>query len=205
MSKFEIETPSHFLRRDGTRVTYQQTPHGGRVLKPRFLVLHYTAGRSFESAVAWFRNPKAKASAHLVVGRGGELCQMQPFNKTCWHAGVSCWKNFRGLNDYAIGIEIDNPGLLQKNEKGVWHAWFGKTYAPDEVMAAKHHLGGEFHGWHLYTPQQIEMVLEIASELHAHYKFDDILGHEDISWPRKTDPGPAFPLQNIKAKIFGRA
>jgi N-acetylmuramoyl-L-alanine amidase len=195
----------HFLTKNGARVTFSQTPNGGKIFKPRFLVLHYTAGRNFESTVSWFENPAAKASAHLVVGRGAEICQMQAFNKTCWHAGVSNWKKFTGLNNYSIGIEIDNAGILQKNEKGLWRAWFGKVYPAEEVLVAKHRLGGEVCGWHEYTAEQIDAALAIALALHQVYDFDDILGHEDISWPRKTDPGPAFPLQNIRAKVLGRA
>lgn len=200
---YEVE--KHFLLQNGARVPFQQTPNGAKIFTPRFLVIHYTAGRNFESTVSWFKNPAAKASAHLVLGRAGEIMQMQAFNKICWHAGLSKWKNFRGLNNYAIGIEVDNAGLLQKNEKGIWRSWFGEAYAPEDVLVAKHRLGGDAHGWHVYTQKQIDMVFEIALGLHAHYKFDDILGHEDISWPRKTDPGPAFPLQSLKAKVLGRA
>ena len=198
-------TNKHFLTQNGARVPYAQTPNGGKILTPRFLVLHYTAGRNFESSVSWFKNPAAKASAHLVLGRAGEIMQMQPLNKTCWHAGVSKWKKISGLNNYAIGIEIDNAGILQKSEKGIWRSWFGETYPPEEVLVARHRLGGDEHGWHIYTQKQIELVCDVAVALHAQYKFDDILGHEDISWPRKTDPGPAFPLQSIKAKVLGRA
>jgi N-acetylmuramoyl-L-alanine amidase len=203
MMAYQIDR--HFLLANGRRVRFVQTPNGGKLLKPRLLILHYTAGRNFESSVSWFKNPQAKASAHLILGRAGEICQMQPFNKICWHAGVSKWKNLRGLNNHAIGIEIDNAGILEKSEKGIWHAWFGKTYPSKEVLVAKHRLGGEAHGWHIYPQKQIELVQDIAAALHAHYQFDDILGHDDISWPRKTDPGPAFPLQSLKAKVLGRA
>ncbi|MES2906923.1 MAG: N-acetylmuramoyl-L-alanine amidase [Pseudomonadota bacterium] len=194
----------HLLLRQNERVPFAQTPNGRRALKPRYLIIHYTAGRSFETSVQWFRNSDAKASAHLVVGRKGEVMQMQAFDKTCWHAGVSRWKNLSGMNNYAIGIEVDNAGILQKNAAGKWHAWFGGSYKAEDVLLAKHRLGGDVQGWHVYTPEQVELVTGIATALHVRYQFEDILGHEDISWPRKTDPGPAFPLQNIKAKILGR-
>jgi N-acetylmuramoyl-L-alanine amidase len=37
------------------------------------------------------------------------------------------------------------------------------------------------------------------------YRLKDIVGHEDIAPGRKSDPGPVFPLQNIRAKVFGRS
>lgn len=36
------------------------------------------------------------------------------------------------------------------------------------------------------------------------YGLKDILGHEDISPIRKSDPGPAFPLASVRAKAMGR-
>lgn len=38
----------------------------------------------------------------------------------------------------------------------------------------------------------------------AHYRLDDVLGHEDIARGRKTDPGPAFPLAAVRARALGR-
>jgi N-acetylmuramoyl-L-alanine amidase len=38
----------------------------------------------------------------------------------------------------------------------------------------------------------------------AHYRLRDMLGHEDIAPGRKSDPGPAFPLENLRAKLLGR-
>ncbi len=61
----------HRLLLDGAPVSFRQSPHGGRRMKPLYLVLHYTAGLSASSAVSWFLDPRARASAHLVLGRQG--------------------------------------------------------------------------------------------------------------------------------------
>jgi N-acetylmuramoyl-L-alanine amidase len=37
------------------------------------------------------------------------------------------------------------------------------------------------------------------------YGLRDIVGHDDIAPGRKNDPGPAFPLANIRARVFGRS
>ncbi len=190
------------LCKDGNAVSFRQTPHGGQTLRPRFLVLHYTAGRSFESTLEWFENRTSKASAHLVIGQKGEICQMQTFDKTCYHAGISQWKGTRFLNTCAIGIEMDNAGLLQKKTDAKWTTWFGQEIAQADVLQARHRLGGDICGWQLYTKVQVETCLAIVMALHEHFGFEDIVGHEDISWPRKTDPGPAFPLQDVRAHAF---
>ena len=36
------------------------------------------------------------------------------------------------------------------------------------------------------------------------YQLLDIVGHEDIAPFRKTDPGPAFPMENFKSMVLGR-
>lgn len=46
-------------------------------------------------------------SAHAVIRRNGEAVQCVPFNERAWHAGRSRWKDMVGLNDQAIGVELE--------------------------------------------------------------------------------------------------
>jgi N-acetyl-anhydromuramyl-L-alanine amidase AmpD len=64
----------------------------------RQVVIHTTEG-SYGGTVAWFRNPKARVSAHYVVGRGGESTQMVPLTRGAWHAGNGT------TNRRSVGIE----------------------------------------------------------------------------------------------------
>ena len=57
---------------DGSQVQFKKSPNQSGIIKPRFLVMHYTAGSSATSSVNWLLNPAAKASAHLVIGRDGK-------------------------------------------------------------------------------------------------------------------------------------
>ena len=41
---------------------------------------------------------------------------MVPEKFVAWHAGVSCWKNHKNLNNKSIGIEIQNSGHKNKYE-----------------------------------------------------------------------------------------
>jgi len=189
----------------GEGVSFRQTPNHGGLLKPRFLVLHYTAGRSAASSVESLctQKPSGNASAHIVLGRDGSIVQLAPFNQVTWHAGVSQWNGLVGLNNHSIGIEMDNAGLFKK-VGSQYQAWFGKVYPDSEVLLAEHKHGGGVQPWHTYTEVQIERALELAELLVAHYGLEDVLGHEDIARGRKTDPGPAFPLQSVRGHALGR-
>ncbi len=189
----------------GENVSFRPTPNVGGALAPRYLVLHYTAGRSLESSVESLctQKPQGNASAHLVLGRDGRIVQLAPFNVVTWHAGVSQWSGLVGMNQYAVGVEMDNAGVMQQIG-GQYTAWFGKVYPASEVLLAEHKHGGGVKPWHAYTEAQIARALELAELLVAQYGLEDVLGHEDIAPHRKTDPGPAFPLGAVKSRAIGR-
>jgi len=48
-----------------------------------------------------------RVSAHLLIGRGGEVTQFVPLSARAWHAGVSCWRGRPACNDFSIGIELE--------------------------------------------------------------------------------------------------
>jgi N-acetylmuramoyl-L-alanine amidase len=189
---------------DGKKVPFKATPNRGRRIDPKYLIMHYTAGRSFESSVRWLTNPLSRASAHLVIGRNGDIQQLVPFNVKAWHAGRSEWNNISGLNSHSIGIEMDNAGKMMRH-MDKWRAWFGEIYEEDEVIEAVHKHDDERHGWQVYTSTQLEVAVEIAALLVDHYKLEDVLGHDDISPFRKMDPGPAFPMMSFRSIAMGRA
>lgn len=195
----------HRLRTDeGEPFPFVRTPNTGGEMEPRYLVIHFTAGRSADESVRWLTDPRAKASAHLVIGRDGGITQLVPFNRVAWHAGVSKWEGLVGLNRHSIGIELDNAGRLEQKGQA-WCAWFGNAYPDDEVMEAVHRHETRSCGWHVFTPEQLEATLEASAALVARYGLIDVVGHEDISRGRKCDPGPAFPLLNLRSRLFGRS
>lgn len=187
----------------GPGVSFVETPNKGGDLSPRYLVFHYTAGKSAANSIGWLTNPESQASAHLVVARNGRITQLAPFNVKAWHAGISHWDGLSGLNSYSIGIEMDNAGPLKKvGDK--YQAWFGTLYGEDQVLYGKHKLDNQPRWWHAYTEAQIQKALELAQLLVRHYGLKDVVGHEDIAPGRKRDPGPAFPLEHIRARVLGR-
>jgi len=170
---------------------------------PDTLIIHYTAGSDAESSAKYLQKPEIKASAHLVIGRNGELFQIVPFNKIAWHAGASSYGGRSGFNNLSIGIELDNAGILTKTGNE-YASWFGKKYMQSEVMEATHRNERQPKFWHIYTEKQLLVNEEIAQLLISHYaSIVNILGHEEISPGRKQDPGPAFPLDRLRRRLLG--
>lgn len=194
----------HLLHEGSKAVPFKESPNRGGGLGARFLVMHYTAGTTAAGAINWFTKPEAKASAHLVIDRDGSITQMVKFDRIAWHAGVSQWGEIKGLNGHSIGIELVNAGKLVKRENGTWVNWAGNTIPAPRVTVLSHKNGSTAAGWEIYPAKQIAVALEVAIALHAHYQFEDVLGHDDISPKRKIDPGPAFPMNSFTSKIFGR-
>ena len=192
---------------DGQPVRYVGTPNHGRTMTPQYLVMHYTAGSSAESSIAWLCNPAARASAHLVIGRDGRLAQLLAFNRIAWHAGQSQWAGRRGLNGCSIGIELDNAGKLER-VGGHWRSSIGqREYQDDQVLVANHQHdspGTRPSGWHRYSEAQLDAASEIAMLLVREYALKDVVGHDDIAPGRKLDPGPAFPLASLRTRLLGR-
>lgn len=160
-------------------------------------MIHYTAGRNAASAANWLTMKAAKASAHLVIGRGGELYQLVPFDTVAWHA--------KSANKNSIGIELDNPGPLHR-VNGTWRSlYLGTTYEDNDVMVARHKNGGPVLGWLLYSQPQIKLTHEICRLLvEAYPSIRDFVGHEDVDPTRKTDPGPAWDMESLRTGVFGR-
>lgn len=168
---------------------------------PDTIVIHYTAGRSAESSARFLAKNDVKASAHLVIGREGEIFQLVPFDTIAWHAGESSYGNRQWLNQYSVGIELDNAGPLVK-VGSEYQAWFGGKYQANDVVQAVHRNESTPRFWHVYTEKQISACREVCELLIQKYGIKLILGHEEIAPGRKQDPGPAFPLDKFRENLL---
>ncbi len=201
-----MKIAKHLLQGDtAQKVAQGDTPNkGGKFAtgRPDTIVIHFTAGRDAKSAIKTLTDPKVKASAHLVVGRDGSITQLVPFDTVAWHAGKSEYDGRIGLNEYSIGIEIDNAGRLEK-QGDKFLSWFGREYQAGDVFEGVHRNETAPTLWHRYQEQDIEIVRQICALLIQTYPIKQILGHEEIAPGRKTDPGPAFPLDKFREKLLG--
>ena len=159
-----------------------------RLEGPDMIVLHYTAGTSAESSALFLTRPEVSASAHVVIGREGEVFQLVPFNIEAWHAGKSSYRGRCELNHYSIGIELDNLGQLRL-EGGKFVAECGREVPVKDVYTED---SGEMPTyWHDYTDVQMRVLNEVCGLLVDAYPIGDIVGHSDVT-SRKVDPGPAL-------------
>jgi N-acetylmuramoyl-L-alanine amidase len=206
-----VHIKNHRLHQDaGAAIGFEGTPNKGGTLsdgQPKYIVMHFTANGSARSALDWLSNPQAKASAHLVIGPDGAVTQMVGMNEKAWHAGRSSWKGLNGLNGHSVGIEMVNWGGL-KGTNGGWRSWTGVPVKDNRVIQAEHRNSpGQRRGWEIYDAAQIDAAANAVAAIADAYGIGprNVIGHDDISPFRKTDPGPAWDMESFRALVFGDA
>jgi N-acetylmuramoyl-L-alanine amidase len=175
--------------------TRETIPGGALMGIRRFLVIHFTSGATALSSINYWRQLGTGVCAHIVIDRDGTVYQVRPFDRTCGHAGSSRWKDpktgitYHGLNTCSIGIELANAG----DDVELASKW---SSMPRKVAAHKN--GGHKVQWEQYPDKQIAACKAVSAALVARYKLDDVIGHEDIAPGRKNDPGPLFPMGDLR-------
>ena len=136
----------------------------------RFIIIHYTGLKSFKETVKIFKDPNSKVSCHWLISKKGNQYKVVEEKNIAWHCGLSRWKNFRGLNKYSIGIELDNPGH-----------------------------GSLYNGFPASQMSSLVLLLKnILKKYDLDCK--NVLAHSDISPYRKLDPGELFRWDYLAKK-----
>ena len=196
---------------------WMPTPNvGGRFLAsdPIGIVIHYTGG-PHGTAAKWLCNPKAKASATLVIQRDGGLYWLVNLDRIAWHAGRSELHGRYGCNDFTWGIELENWGPIVRRGDG-YYVWppvkdgvpqFQRRFSGGEVRHYPEHREYEF--WEGYTEAQIGKLNQVLQALlwpslinGPLFPRESIVGHEHVSPGRKLDPGPAFPWRDVLREAY---
>ena len=186
------------------QVEYEWSPnHSGPFAGgvPDTIILHYTALATRASAVRILSDPQREVSAHLVVGRDGAITQLLPFNTIGWHAGRSSWQGQKEFNRRSVGIEIDNAGRLQERH-GDLYTWFERRIDSSDAVQGVHRHETGTCWWHRFADVQLQVVEQLCHLLAATYPLHYVLGHEEVAPQRKTDPGPAFPLDALRQRVM---
>ena len=129
--------------------------------------------RSESKALKRLTDDNSKVSCHYFIKRNGQIILMVPELYEAWHAGKSKWKKDISLNRNSIGVEITNKG----------HDF----------------------GYQSYSKKQILSLIKLTKYLIKKYKIksSNILGHSDIAFERKKDPGEKFPWKHLANKKIG--
>jgi N-acetylmuramoyl-L-alanine amidase len=136
----------------------------------KFIIIHYTGMKKESEAIKKLCDFKSKVSSHYFIKNNGEVLNLVPDLYKAWHAGVSSWKNFKSINKYSIGIEINNPG----------HDLKYKKFSSKQIFSLNKLLTFLVKNYNI-KPQ-------------------NILGHSDIAPSRKKDPGEKFPWKILAKK-----
>jgi len=201
---------------DLMKVPFEASPNKStRKGEVRYIVLHHTGPGSFNGIVNWLCNKDAKASAHYVLGTGGQLKQLVNTGKESWHAGVALLKGVGKINNhYSIGIEICNIGRMDQASDGSFYYNVGRTVkkytgkVQPESGTIVYPSGNAVSGFYVpYPEKQLDKLVALCKALVKKYPAitkDNILTHYQISQPlgRKNDPF-GLDMNNIKNMIFG--
>lgn len=202
---------------EGDAVTFMNSPDVGGELVPELVVVHFTAGGTAGGSAKWLtKRDEHYVSAHLVIGRGGEVFQLVPFNRVAYHAGRSSWRGRGGCNSFALGIELANYGGLETVDEK-YYSWSGQEVPADRVWKnLKHKHGGPVRAWESFPPAQVERCAELVAAMLDRYpavgqgvvevagpnqSAIGIVGHDDIAPGRKVDPGPAWIWREFSDRL----
>lgn len=72
------------------------------------IIIHYTGKKD---CVSWYLEAlEIEVSAHYLISKQGKIFSVVPEHLRAWHAGKSFWRGQEKVNDFSIGIELDNNG-----------------------------------------------------------------------------------------------
>ena len=139
----------------------------------KFVIFHYTGMKSESDALKRLTDIQSEVSCHYLIKNNGEIVKMVPDLYIAWHAGESCWKNHKSLNQNSIGIEITNPG----------HDHGYKKFKQKQIASL------------------LKLSRFLIKKYKINPK--NILGHSDIAVLRKKDPGEKFPWEYLSKNKIG--
>ena len=74
------------------------------------IIIHHTNMISLQAAIDRLCDRQTNVSSHYVISTNGDIYQLVPEEYKAYHAGDSHWRSRQNLNDYSLGIELENIG-----------------------------------------------------------------------------------------------
>ena len=139
----------------------------------KFLIFHYTGMKKENDAIKKLTKIQSEVSSHYFIKNNGDIILMVPDLYIAWHAGKSSWRNYKSLNKFSIGVEINNPG----------HNLYYKKFSQKQISSI------------------LKLSKFLINKYNIEPK--NILGHSDIAPNRKKDPGEKFPWKYFAKNKIG--
>jgi len=117
---------------------FTQTPspnygYDGQRPRWRAVTVHISQG-PLEGTLGWLCNPQSQASAHLVVGRAGEIHQLVGLDEAAWCQGGVCKPDLTNPI-VAHTVQINrNPNLVSYSVECVGFSRYGQSGALTSVQ-----------------------------------------------------------------------
>lgn len=190
---------------------------------PNKIALHYTAGYSAESAIAWWNKTPERVATPFVIDLDATVYQCHDPKHYAWHLGLGS----HPIEMATLGIEIVNLGFLTKRGDKLFDDYkkpFCSLDEKDKYYEVPNALWRQQKYFARYSSKQIEAVAQTVRQMCAQFDirkellsppnieafcpnliptFRGIFSHQNvINW--KLDVGPAFPwgqfLSLVQAK-----
>ena len=138
----------------------------------KYIVIHYTGMKNFKLAYQKLSDKSSNVSTHYLISRNGIIFNILCPKFKAWHAGKSKWKSNTDINEYSIGIELENKG----------HEYCYSDYTKNQYISLK--------------------ILILFLKKNFYILDKDIIFHSDIAPNRKKDPGERFVMNRIGINRF---
>lgn len=174
-------------------------PTKGRYPKgyPEGAVVHYTAGAYGLSELELARQV---GFTYFLIDKDGGIHQGFPLDRWGSHAGVSSWPSLGpgNVSKRLVGIEVDCAGVVTPDGAGNFTSWWKSRIPREEVRIVYDEENRKAGAYHIYTKEQEESLTRLILWLKENnpevFSLDLVLGHDEVSPGRKTDPGGSLSM-----------
>ena len=140
----------------------------------KYIVIHYTGMKTLKLAYQKLSYKSSNVSVHYLISRKGIIYNLLCPKYKAWHAGKSKWGKNTNINDYSIGIELENKG----------HEFGYSNFSKKQYSSLK------------------KLILFYKTNFYILDR--NIVYHSDIAPNRKQDPGEKFILNKIGINRFNK-
>lgn len=163
-------------------------------------IVHYTAGAR-SGLQAGMAEQLKNEFTYFVIDKNGNIGQNFSLDTWGYHAGASFHPDLgKYVHSKLVGIEIQVFGKLKKSGSEYKTAYAIPTIVPaEEVRVIEKQTDNQVPGpYQMYTKAQEEALFKLLRWLHDNnpevFQYQYVLGHDEVSPGRKTDPGGSLSM-----------